>query len=270
MLKDITLGQYYPGNSPVHRMDPRLKILLTVLYATLLFFIKGFLGYGVVFIFTVGVIGLAGIPVPYVVRGLRPLFFVIVFTAAINIFMTPGRTAFRLFDTPIAATHEGIYMAVYMVLRLSFLVVGTSVLTLTSSPVALTDGLERLLGPFKKIGVPAHEIAMMMSIAIRFIPTLMEETQKIIKAQKARGADFESGNIFRRAKALTPILVPLFMGAFRRADELALAMESRCYNGGENRTRLKQMHMTLSDCLSAAIAALVLAAAVTVGYMGIL
>lgn len=269
MLKDITLGQYYPGDSLVHRMDPRVKILLTMAYITLLFLVKNFTGYAIFFVFTIGVILIAGVPVSYVLKGFRPLFFIIVFTAAINMFMTPGTIAFSIPYTPITATYEGIYMAAYMVTRLTFLIMGTSVLTLTSSPISLTDGLEKLLGPFKKIGVPAHELAMMMSIAIRFIPTLMEETQKIIKAQTARGADFESGNIFRRAKALVPLLVPLFISAFRRADELALAMECRCYHGGENRTRLKELRITGTDLWCALISIVVMTSAVVVGYFGV-
>lgn len=266
MLKDITLGQYYPGSSAVHRLDPRVKILLTLLYITLLFFVKNFTGFAIFAVFTFGVIALARIPISFVVRGLKPLFFIIIFTALINVFMTPGTIAFRVFDTPMTATYEGIYMAVFMVVRLTFLIMGTSVLTLTTSPISLTDGIEHLLSPFKKIGLPAHELAMMMSIAIRFIPTLLEETQKIMKAQTARGADFESGNIFRRAKALVPLLVPLFISAFRRADELALAMECRCYHGGENRTRMKQLKIGKVDCWGIALTLFILAAAVTVGY----
>lgn len=269
LLKDITLGQYFPGESVIHRLDPRVKILLTVLYITLLFFVKNFTGFAIFAVFTFGVIAFAHIPFSFVVRGLRPLFFIIAFTALINIFMTPGTIAFRVFQTPMTATYEGIYMAAFMVVRLMFLIIGTSVLTLTTSPISLTDGIEHLLGPFKKIGLPAHELAMMMSIAIRFIPTLLEETQKIMKAQTARGADFESGNIFRRAKALVPLLVPLFISAFRRADELALAMECRCYHGGENRTRMKQLKVGRVDYWGITITVLILAAAITVGYLGL-
>ena len=269
MLKDITLGQYFPGESAVHRMDPRVKILLAIIYITLLFFVKNFSGFLIFAGFTVGIIALARIPVAFVVRGLKPLFFIIAFTAVINIFMTPGTIAFRVFNTQMTATWEGIYMAAFMVVRLTFLIMGTSVLTLTTSPISLTDGIEHLLSPFKKIGVPAHELAMMMSIAIRFIPTLIEETQKIMKAQTARGADFESGNIFRRAKALVPLLVPLFISAFRRADELALAMECRCYHGGENRTRLKQLRVTRNDYIATVLTIIILASAVAVGYLGL-
>lgn len=269
MLKDITLGQYYPGESAVHRIDPRVKILLAIVYITLLFFVKNFSGFLIYAVFTFGIIALARIPVTFVVRGLKPLFFIIAFTAVINIFMTPGTIVFQIPRTPMTATWEGIYMAAFMVVRLVFLIMGTSVLTLTTSPISLTDGIEHLLGPFKKIGVPAHELAMMMSIAIRFIPTLIEETQKIMKAQTARGADFESGNLFRRAKALVPLLVPLFISAFRRADELALAMECRCYHGGENRTRLKQLKVTRVDYVATALTVLILASAVTAGFFGL-
>lgn len=270
MLKDITLGQYYPGDSVVHRLDPRVKILLALLYITALFFVQNFSGFIVFAIFTVAVIYLARIPIRYVLKGLKPLFFIIIFTAVINVFMTPGTVAFQIPYTFITATWEGIRMAVFMIIRLTFLIMGTSVLTLTSSPITLTDGIEHLLRPFRKIGVPAHELAMMMTIAIRFIPTLLEETEKIMKAQTARGADFESGNLFRRAKALVPLLVPLFISAFRRADELAMAMESRCYHGGDGRTRMKQLHIVGRDIGSAVATVLALGAAVAVGYISIL
>lgn len=267
MLRDITLGQHYPGDSPIHHLDPRIKILLTMAFITTLFLVKNFIGYAVFGIFVVGVIALAKVPISYVLRGLKPLLFIIAFTAAINVFMVPGVEVFRIPKTGIVATYEGIYMAVFMIIRLIFLIMGTSILTLTSSPISLTDGIEHLLSPFKKIGLPAHELAMMMTIAIRFIPTLLEETDKIMKAQTARGADFESGNIFKRAKALVPLLVPLFISAFRRADELAMAMECRCYNGGVNRTRLKQLKIVSADIWSSVITIVVLSAGVFLGFL---
>ncbi len=270
MLKDITLGQYYPGDSKVHRLDPRVKILLTILYIVLLFTVKNFSGFAVFGVFTFFVIYAAKIPLRFVFKGIKPLLFIIAFTAILNIFMTQGRIAFRIPYTSIVATWEGILLAAFMIIRLVFLVIGTSLLTLTSSPISLTDGIEHLLSPLKKIGVPAHELAMMMTIAIRFIPTLLEETEKIMKAQTSRGADFETGNILKRAKSLVPLLVPLFISAFRRADELALAMECRCYNGGNGRTRMKQLKITKTDILSCVFVVFALALAVIVGYMSFL
>lgn len=267
MLKDITLGQYFPGNSVIHRLDPRVKIILTMVYIVLLFMVKNFSGFAIFALFTLFVICAAKIPFRFVFKGLKPLLFIIAFTAVLNIFMTQGRIAFKIPYTPITATWEGIYMAVFMIIRLTFLIVGTSVLTLTSSPISLTDGIEHLLSPFKRIGVPAHELAMMMTIAIRFIPTLLEETEKIMKAQTSRGADFETGNLLKRARSLVPLLVPLFISAFRRADELALAMECRCYNGGTGRTRMKQLKITGTDVLCAAVMTVVLACAAAVGYV---
>ena len=248
MIKDITLGQYFPGNSPIHRMDPRVKILWAFFYIILLFFVPNLWGFLVFGIFTLGVICTAKLNLKFVFKGLKPLLFLLVFTSAINIFMTAGEPVFSIWK--ITATKEGIYLAIYMVLRLSFLVFGTSILTFTTSPLKLTDGIENLLMPFSKIGVPAHEIAMMMTIAMRFIPTILEETDKIMKAQAARGADFASGNLINRAKALIPLLIPLFISAFRRADELAIAMECRCYRGGEGRTRLKELRISKLDIYS--------------------
>mgnify|MGYP004639909183 CR=1 FL=1 len=267
MFKDITLGQYFPGNSIIHNLDPRVKIMLTILYIILLFMVKNFSGFAVFALFTLLVICAAKIPFKYVFKGLRPLLFIIIFTAILNVFMTQGRIAFQIPYTPITATWEGIYMAAFMIIRLMFLLVGTSVLTLTSSPISLTDGIEHLLSPFKKIGVPAHELAMMMTIAIRFIPTLLEETEKIMKAQTSRGADFETGNLIKRAKSLVPLLVPLFISAFRRADELALAMECRCYNGGVGRTRMKQLKITGTDIWCSVFMIAVLSGAAAIGYM---
>ncbi len=245
MLRDITLGQFFPGNSPIHRLDPRTKILMAIVYIVFIFLIDNFFGYAVLALFTIFVVAVSKIPPGFVFKGLKPIMFFIVITAMFNLFLTDGRVIWQWKVFKI--TYEGIYFAAFMVLRLFFLVLGTSVLTLTTSPIALTDGLERLLSPFKRLGLPAHELAMMMTIALRFIPTLLSETDKIIKAQSARGADFESGNLVRRAKAMVPILIPLFISAFRRADELATAMESRCYHGGENRTRLHVLHYGAVD-----------------------
>ncbi len=245
MLKDITLGQYFPGNSVIHRLDPRTKILCIIVYIAVIFCIKNIYGYGVLAVFTAGLILLSKIPVKFVLKGLKPIMVFVAITAIFNLFLTDGKILIQLGFLRI--TEEGLRAAVYMVLRLFFLVMGTSLLTLTTSPISLTDGIENLLSPLKKIGVPAHEFAMMMTIALRFVPTLLEETDKIIKAQTARGADFESGNIVNRAKAMIPILIPLFISAFRRADDLAVAMECRCYRGGENRTRLKELKLTHRD-----------------------
>ncbi len=248
MIKDITLGQYLPGNSVVHRLDPRTKIILIFTYIVMLFMVQNALGYAVSALFLAAVCIIAKIPIKMILKSLKPLMFFVVFTAIINLFMTSGEIVFSFWIFKI--TKEGIVLTVKMALRLILLVAGTSLLTYTTSPIVLTDGIESLLSPLSKIGVPSHEIAMMMSIALRFIPTIIDETDKIIKAQSARGSDFESGNLIRRAKALIPILVPLFISAFRRADDLAVAMECRCYHGGKNRTKLKSLKMTLIDFTS--------------------
>jgi len=251
MIRDITLGQYFPGESVIHKLDPRTKILLTLFYIVILFIIDNFTGYIFFGIFTLLIIYASTVPFKYVFKGLRPLIFIIALTAFINIFMTGGEVAFSI--GPLKATWEGIKMAVLMTLRLFFLIIGTSLLTFTTSPILLIDGIEKLLNPLKRIGVPAHELAMMMTIALRFIPTLLEETDKIMKAQMARGADFESGNMLKRAKGLVPLLVPLFISAFRRADELAIAMECRCYRGGEGRTRMKQLKIHNRDYVAVGV-----------------
>lgn len=239
MLKDITLGQYFPGESFIHRLDPRSKLLMVVVYITVIFLIRNFAGYVVLAAFTLLFVLVSRVPVKFIAKGVKPILFFIFITALFNLFLTGGRELVHFAFLTI--TYEGLNVAIFMVLRLLFLVFGTSILTLTTSPIALTDGLEHLLSPLSKFRFPAHELAMMMTIALRFIPTLLEETDKIIKAQSARGADFESGNIIRRAKAMVPILIPLFISAFRRADDLAVAMECRCYRGGESRTHLKQL-----------------------------
>ena len=245
MLKDITIGQYIPGDTKVHNMDPRVKIIITFVFIASLFFINKYLAYIFVIAFMALALMISKIQMKYMFKGLKPLIAIILLTVALNIFMTEGEVIYTIWKLKV--TREGLYQAGFMALRLIFLITGASLLTLTTSPISLTDGIEKLLSPFRKIGVPAHEIAMMMTIALRFIPTLLEETDKIMKAQMARGADFESGNIIKRAKAMIPLLVPLFISAFRRADELALAMEARCYRGGENRTRMKQLKLELVD-----------------------
>ncbi|WP_353094182.1 energy-coupling factor transporter transmembrane component T [Tissierella praeacuta] len=248
MLKDITIGQYFPGNTIIHRLDPRIKITIISLFIASLFFINTFMPYIFILGFILMVVKVSNVPLKFILKGIRPLLFIILITFTINIFMTKGEVLYDI--GPLAVTKEGLYLAVFMALRLIFLITGTSLLTLTTSPIALTDGIEKLLSPFKKIGLPAHELAMMMTIALRFIPTLLEETDKIMKAQMARGADFESGNILSRAKNLVPLLVPLFINAFRRADELATAMEARCYRGGDNRTRLNELNLEKIDIIT--------------------
>lgn len=245
MLKDITLGQYFPGNSVVHRLDPRVKLVLIFAFIIILFMVNNFLGYILLAAALFSVVAASGIPFSMVAKSIKPLFFIILLTGVLNIFYTSGDI---LWDWGfIKITEQGIKMAAFMIIRIVFLIIGTSMLTYTTSPIMLTDAIERLFGPLKVFKVPVHELAMMMSIALRFIPTLIEETQKIMNAQKARGADFESGSIFKRAAALIPILVPLFVSAFRRADELAVAMECRCYRGGVGRTRLRSMVMGKTD-----------------------
>ena len=245
MLKDITLGQYYPVKSPVHSLDARVKILLSIAFMVAVFCVKGAVSYVVLAVFTAAIIKLSNIPFRFMLKGIKPIMFFIVFTAVLNVFLTGGTPIWQLGFLKI--TSEGLSYAALMVIRIVFLVFGTSLLTYTTSPIQLTDGLEALLRPFSKIGLPSHELAMMMSIALRFIPTLLEETDKIMKAQTARGADVESGNIVKRAKALIPLLVPLFISAFRRADELATAMECRCYHGGNNRTKLHEPKLCKKD-----------------------
>ncbi len=252
MLKDITIGQYYPGRSPVHLLDPRVKIAITFLFIFIVFFIKSYIGYAILFAYLLFTIIISTIPPKLILKSLRPLLFVIILTFVINMFFTVGEDVIVRF-WKLTITREGLNQAIFMALRLIFLVMGTSILTLTTSPIELTDGLEYILSPLKVFNFPAHELAMMMTIALRFIPTLMEETDKIMKAQMARGADFETGNLIQRAKSLVPLLVPLFISAFRRADELAMAMEARCYRGGENRTRLKVLKTETRDYIAIAL-----------------
>ncbi len=243
MLKDITLGQFFPGDTLVHRLDPRTKLIAVVLYIVALFQAGGVVGYMLLILAAAACMAVSHIRPKSIFKGLKPMIFIIILTGALNIFYTTG--------TPVLPgwiiTWEGIIRAVKMILRIVLLITGTFLLTYTTSPMALTDGLELLMNPLKKIKVPVHEMTIMMSMALRFIPTLIEETDKIMSAQKARGADFETGGLIKRARALLPILVPLFVSAFRRADELAVAMESRCYHGGQGRTRMKQLRFAGID-----------------------
>lgn len=257
MIRDITLGQFYPGNSFIHRLDPRVKIVGTFLYIVALFIVSDFIGFAIAAIALAIVIGISKVPFSFIAKGLKPIFLIIVFTFFINMFMTNGEILYKIGF--LRLTKEGLYNACFMGIRLVLLIFGSSVLTLTTKPINLTDGIEYILNPLKKVGVPAHELAMMMTIALRFIPTLLEETDKIMKAQMARGADFESGNIIKRGKSLIPLLVPLFISAFRIAQDLAMAMEARCYRGGEHRTRLHEMKMSASDFVTLTILVLFLA-----------
>ena len=256
MLKDITLGQYFPGDTPAHRLDPRTKLLLVIVYIVGLFNAASWYSYAFVLVITGLCMFVSKIKPATALKGLKPLIFIIVLTALLNIFYTGGTPIFE----GSRITWEGLAKAVMMAMRIILLIIGTFLLTYTTSPIALTDGLESLLNPLKKIKVPVHEMAMMMSMALRFIPTLIEETDKIMSAQKARGADFETGSLVKRAKALLPILVPLFVSSFRRADELAIAMESRCYHGGSGRTRMKQLKMQGLDVWALLFGAIFLAA----------
>ncbi len=266
MLKDITLGQYFPGVSVVHRLDPRTKLIILVGYIVVLFTAKNWISYGVCFAFLATAIAISRIPVKSIVRGMKPLVMILVFTGLLNLFFTGGDTVL-LSIWRITITLEGVRRAIFMVIRILMLISGTFLLTYTTSPISLTDGLESLLSPLKKIHLPVHELAMMMCIALRFIPTLIEETDKIMSAQKARGADFETGKLLDRVKALVPILVPLFISAFRRADEMATAMECRCYQGGEGRTKMKLLRLCRFDYIAFLVTvALIAAVALLAGF----
>jgi energy-coupling factor transport system permease protein len=267
VLKDITLGQFFPGNSPLHKLDPRVKLVLTTFYIVLIFVARGVAGFAVILAFTLTMIGVSRIPAKIILRGLKPLIFIIAFTALINVFWTKGEHVL-VQSKFVEIYYEGVLYAVLMVLRVVLLLLGSSVLlTYTTSPIALTDGLERLLSPLKKIHLPVHEFAMMMTIALRFIPTLIEETDKIMNAQKARGVDFSTGSLIQRAKALIPILIPLFVSAFRRADELAIAMECRCYRGGEGRTRITVMRLATRDFIAFGVFAAFCAAVIAANFV---
>lgn len=270
MLKDITLGQFFPGSSIIHRLDPKTKILITAIFMVILFLPQNIFGYLLITLFVFFIIIASKIPVKLIFRSIKPLFLIIILTTILNIFYTPGSPLFpplKIWFVTLSVSMEGIKVAAFMVIRISYLIIGTSMLTYTTSPIVLTDGLENLLSPLKKIRVPVHEFSMMMTIALRFIPTLIEETDKIINAQKARGADFTSGGLLKRAKALIPILVPLFVSAFRRAEELAIAMECRCYRGDIGRTRLKVYRFTLIDYASFIVIALLLAGVILLNIL---
>ena len=267
MLKDITLGQFFPGKTVVHRLDPRTKLILVIVYIVALFSAKSFVTYGIMLATLCGIIAASRILPKVILRSLKPLLFIICLTGILNLFYTQGEPLVEFWIFTI--TKEGVKSAVFMVLRISMLIVGTFMLTYTTSPIALTDGLEILLNPLKKIKVPVHELSMMMCIALRFIPTLIEETDKIMSAQKARGADFETGSLLQRAKALIPILVPLFISSFRRPDELAVAMECRCYHGGEGRTRMKQLHYAARDVVALTGGFVLLAAVIVLAHFGL-
>ncbi|MFU0827066.1 MAG: Energy-coupling factor transporter transmembrane protein EcfT [Lachnoclostridium sp.] len=247
MIKDITIGQYYPADSILHKLDPRVKLIGTIAYIISLFTIRNY-GYLLAVLFLFCMIGLSKVPFKFIVRGLKPIMMLLLFTVVFTLFLTPGTTVLRFGVLKI--TKEGINTSVLMTIRLVFLILGSSIMTFTTTPNHLTDGLERVMWPLRRIKVPVHEISMMMSIALRFIPILMEETDKIMKAQMARGADFESGGLMKRAKSLIPLLVPLFVSAFRRANDLAMAMEARCYRGGEGRTKMKPLKYATRDMVA--------------------
>ena len=248
MIRDITIGQYYPADSILHRLDPRVKLIGTIIYIFSLFMFRNYYGYILAVLFLAGIIKVSKVPFRFIVRGLKAVLILMLFTVMFNLFLTPGTEIYRL--GVIKITREGIETAVLMGLRLVFLILGSSLMTFTTTPNHLTDGLESVMWPLRKIKVPVHEISMMMSIALRFIPILMEETDKIMKAQMARGADFESGGLMKRAKSLIPLLVPLFVSAFRRANDLAMAMEARCYRGGEGRTKMKPLKYVTRDMVA--------------------
>ena len=268
MLKDITLGQYFPGNSFIHRLDSRTKLIFLVVFIVALFLAVNWISYGLMLAFLLTCICISRIPAKSFIRGMKPLIFILAFTAILNLFFTQGETMLVSF-WGITITLEGVVRAVFMLIRIMMLIASTFLLTYTTSPISLTDGLEALLSPLKKIKVPVHELSMMMCIALRFIPTLIEETDKIMAAQKARGADFESGKLMERVKALVPILVPLFISAFRRADELATAMECRCYQGGDGRTKMKLLRYKLRDFKAFGAAVLLLGAVIVLRNFGL-
>ena len=268
MLKDITLGQYFPGRSVVHRLDPRTKLIMLIVYIVALFCAASWISYGVMFVFLATTIAISTIPLKAILRGMKPLLFILIFTGILNIFFTSGEQLLVSF-WGINIYAEGLIRAFFMMIRILMLITGTFLLTYTTSPISLTDGLESLLSPLKVIRLPVHELSMMMCIALRFIPTLIEETDKIMSAQKARGADFENGNLMQRVKALVPILVPLFISAFRRADELATAMECRCYQGGDGRTKMKLLRFHRNDFLTLLLGAFLLAGVIVLANFGL-
>ena len=268
MLKDITLGQYFPGNSVIHRLDPRTKLIMLVLYIVALFCAAWWVSYALMLVFLVGCIAVSKIPAKSFLKGMKPLVLILVFTGLLNLFFTEGETELIAIGS-VSITLEGLERAIMMMVRILMLICGTFLMTYTTSPIALTDGLEALMKPLKAIKVPVHELSMMMCIALRFIPTLIEETDKIMSAQKARGADFENGKLIERVKALIPILVPLFVSAFRRADELATAMECRCYQGGDARTKMKQLRYQSLDYMAFAVGILLIVAVFVLRRFGL-
>ena len=263
MIRDITLGQYYPADSILHKLDPRVKLVTTIVFLIALFVADDWVGYLVATVFLVAVIKLSKVPFHFMVKGLKAIFFILLITMFFNLFLTPGDVVLvQIWKLKI--TDKGLHTAIFMAIRLIYLILGSSVMTLTTTPNDLTDGLEKLMSPLKKLHVPVHEVAMMMSIALRFIPILLEETDKIMKAQNARGADFEHGNLIQKAKNLVPLLVPLFISAFRRANDLAMAMEARCYRGGEGRTKMKPLVYAKRDYYAYGVVALFMAAIIAV------
>lgn len=267
MIRDITLGQYYPEDSVIHKLDPRVKLVATILFIIVLFVVNNIWGYLLAAAFLAGVIKLSKVPFKFMVKGMKAIIFLLLITVVFNLFLTPGEPLVSIWKLTI--TKEGLKVAVFMAIRLSFLIIGSSVMTLTTTPNHLTDGMESLMNPLKRMKVPVHEIAMMMSIALRFIPILLEETDIIMKAQMARGADFESGNIIKRAKAMIPLLVPLFISAFRRANDLAMAMEARCYQGGDHRTKMKPLVYKRRDAVAYGVMLLLLVASVFTRSIGV-
>ena len=262
MIRDITIGQYYPADSILHRLDPRVKLTGTFAFIVSLFLFHSLYGYVVVTVFLAALIRLSKVPFGYIVKGLKAIVILLLFTVFFNIFLTPGDPVFQY--GKIKITEQGLSNAAFMAVRLTYLILGSSIMTFTTTPNQLTDGLEKVLRPLNRIKIPVHEIAMMMSIALRFIPILLEETDKIMKAQMARGADFESGGIFKRAKSLIPLLVPLFVSAFRRANDLAMAMEARCYRGGDGRTKMKPLHYHSRDFAAYSVLLLYLGAIIAI------
>ncbi len=265
MIRDITIGQYYQTDSVIHRLDPRVKLIATILFIISLFCVDNVWAYLIAALFLASCIKLSNVPFKFMVRGMRAILFLLLITVAFNLFLTPGEPLIQIWKLRI--TKEGLALAVTMAVRLSFLIIGSSVMTLTTTPNNLTDGMESLMKPLQKLKVPVHEIAMMMSIALRFIPILLEETDKIMKAQIARGADFESGNVIKKAKAMVPLLVPLFISAFRRANDLAMAMEARCYRGGEHRTKMKPLVYKKQDYMAYLVLLIYFAACIVIGRL---
>ena len=264
MIRDITIGQYYPAESRIHRLDPRVKIVCTLFFLVSLFIQNSLLGYVIATVFLGAVIRLSKVPLKYIVKGLKPIVILLLFTVVMNLFLSRGGKILADFWI-FTITENGLRTSVFMAVRLMYLVAGSSIMTFTTSPNSLTDGMEKLLQPLNRLNVPVHEVAMMMSIALRFIPILLEETDKIMKAQMARGADFESGNIIQRAKAMIPILVPLFVSAFRRANDLAMAMEARCYHGGEGRTKMMPLKYQARDRMAYIVTVVYMALIVVIG-----